>query len=68
MIDWIGITNRIRAKQGSLENVARDLNMCPVHLRRLSRGEVNEPKFSAGIKLLDLHLDLYPVQHEEINL
>jgi hypothetical protein len=68
MIDWPGIINRLRSKIGSLEKAARDVGSCPVHLRRLSRGETNEPKFSVGVKLLDMHLDHCPDDHKDITL
>ena len=67
MIDWQIITNRLR-KHGSLESIGRENNISSVHLRRLARGEVKEPKFEAGIKLLDLHLDLFPDKHRDIKL
>ena len=28
------------------------------HLNRLARGDVREPKFMVGIKILDIHYDL----------
>lgn len=53
MIDWCLIINQLRPASGSLERLARELNTCPVHLRRISRGEVNEPKYSVGVRLLE---------------
>lgn len=36
------------------------------HLQGLWRGEVLEPPFSVGLKLLDLHLDRCPEYHDDI--
>lgn len=68
MIDWTEITNRLRSSRGSLVNVAREINACPVHLRRLSRGEIMDTKFQIGVKLLDMHMDDYPDKHRDIAL
>ncbi len=68
MIDWSIILIRLRTSRGSLEKVAREVGACPVHLRRISRSEVAQPKFSVGIRLLDMHFDEFPNQHQEIAL
>jgi len=68
MIDWPMIILRIRSKEGNLETLARSINSCPVHLRRISRNEVKEPKFSIGVKLLDLHSDHFPEKHREMKI
>ena len=60
MIDWSLILNQLRSSRGSLERVAREVNACPVHLRRLSRDEVHQPKFDVGVNLLDMYYDDYP--------
>ena len=68
MIDWAIIIIRIRSKAGSLETLARSINTCPVHLRRVSRNEVKEPKYSVGVKLLDLHSIHFPEKHREMKI
>jgi len=68
MIDWPLIVNRLRKAHGNLEIVAGLVHSCPQHLRRLSRGDINDTKFLIGIRLLDLHADGYPEQHREIEL
>ncbi len=60
MIDWTQILNRLRASRGSMRVVAKAVHACPVALNKIARGEVNEPKFMTGIRLLDLHSDDYP--------
>lgn len=32
------------------------------HVRRLASGETNEPRFNAGVRLIDLAFDLLPIQ------
>ena len=67
-IDWQTITNNLRKPYGNLTNLAKAIDACPVHLRRLARGEVREPKFSLGVALLDLHYDHSPERHQGITL
>jgi len=59
MIDWALVLLRLQNQYGSIHKLAAEVNSCPVHLRRLARGEINEPKFMVGVKLLDLHYDYY---------
>lgn len=68
MIDWTLIVNRLRSSRGSLERVAREIHTCPIHLRRLARGDIRDTKFQTGIKLLDLHHDDYPREHKLIKI
>ncbi len=68
MIDWQPIVNRLRSSRGSLEIVSREIGSCPVHLRRLARGEIKDTKFRIGVMLLDLHSDDFPEHHKGLNL
>ena len=36
------------------------------HIGRLARGEVDQPRFMTGVKLLDLHYDLEPERHKAL--
>ncbi len=56
-IDWSLICCQIRNNYKSLSSVAKEVGSDWQHLNRLARGEVSEPKFMVGIKLLDLHYD-----------
>lgn len=51
------LVNNLRHDYKSLATVARELNSTEKHLNRLARGEVLEPRFNTGLKLLDFHLD-----------
>ena len=68
MIDWSMIVLRIQNKGICAERLAKMINGCPVHLRRLARCEVNQPKFNIGIKLLDLHSDICPDDHKDLRI
>ncbi len=69
MIDWPLVVGLLRKHHSPLERVARDISIAPSTLRRLARGETLEPKFSTGMDLLDLALDVLPPQAwQRINL
>lgn len=68
VLDWPLVVNRLRKSRGSLEKVAREINACPVHLRRLARGETNDTKFHIAVRLLDMHFDDYPEQHRNLGI
>lgn len=54
-INWMVVTNNIRAKYKPLAQVAPEVGSCWRHLGRLARGEVKQPRFDVGIRLLDVH-------------
>jgi hypothetical protein len=56
MIDWQQLALNLRRTQ-SLNSLGREVGFRPGYLNQLARGEINEPKFSAGLVLLDLHFD-----------
>lgn len=61
-IDW----QRLLLNLGRVESAhttARRLGLDAVHLLRLRRGEVAEPRFSSGLRLLDYHLQRCPERH-----
>lgn len=67
MIDWSMVTNNIRHHYKSLSIVGKEVGSDEKHLNRLARGEVKQPKFDVGVKLLDLHYDYCREQHDRIN-
>lgn len=66
MIDWCMVCNNLRARYKSLSSVAKEVGSDWQHLNRLARREVQEPKFTVGVKLLDLHHDHCPDKHSEV--
>jgi hypothetical protein len=68
MINWQRVTLNLRKSCGSLSQVHRRTGVDVQHLRRLARGEVKDPRFTAGVRLLDLHLDVCPNEHSRENL
>lgn len=66
MIDWQQVCLNLRNHYKPLSQVAKEVNSDWRHLNRLARGEVEQPRFLTGVKLLDLHLDKCPKQHMDI--
>lgn len=63
MIDWQRICLNLQAKYKPLAKVATEIGADAATLRRLARGETKEPKFSTGLRLLDLHYDQCSDRH-----
>lgn len=55
MINWQIVVLNLRRARGSLSEVAKETRLDLTHLQRLARGEVAEPRFNSGMKLLDAH-------------
>lgn len=51
------LVNNLRHDYKSISVIAREIESTEQHLNRLARGDVHEPRFNTGLKLLDLHLD-----------
>lgn len=64
-VDWMMICINLRRIK-PLAAIGREIGSEEKTLNRLARGEVKEPRFSLGIKLLDLHYDLCPDRHNEM--
>lgn len=63
MIDWQMVTLNLRRHYKPLSQVANEVGSDWRHLNGLARGEINQPRFDTGIKLLDLHYDKCPQLH-----
>jgi len=62
VVNWQQCALNLRGAM-PLRRVARRVGMDEGTLRRLARGETREPKFVAGVLLLDLHLQLCADRH-----
>jgi hypothetical protein len=62
-IDWQKVTLNLRRHYKPLATVAKEVGSDERHLNRLARGEVMQPRFNTGVKLLDLHSDVCPERH-----
>ena len=62
MICWQQVILNLRRVK-SLHNIARSAGSNVTHLNRIARGEVAEPRFNTGVKLLDLHYDYCHERH-----
>jgi hypothetical protein len=63
MINWQQVTLNLRRHYGPLSKVAKVVGSDWRHLNRIARGEVEQPRFNTGVKLLDLHFDACPDKH-----
>ena len=66
MIDWQRTTLAIRRHYKPLSQVAKEVGSDWRHLNRLARGDVQQPRFLTGVKLLDLHYDKFPDKHQDV--
>jgi hypothetical protein len=62
VINWQQCALNLRGTM-PLSRIAKKVNMDADTLRRLARGETQEPKFMAGVLLLDLHCQLCADRH-----
>ena len=65
MIDWQQVALNLR-RYKPLSQVAKEVGSDWRHLNRLARGEVKQPRFETGVRLLDLHLDHCGDRHREV--
>jgi hypothetical protein len=65
LIDWQRLTLNLRSK-GTLSSFAAEFGCDSMTLQRLARGDVEEPRFELGLKLLNAHLDLFQDQHHQL--
>ena len=63
VIDWQRVTLNIRSSGLALSTAARMVGSDGQHLSRLARGDVRQPRFDVGVRLLDLHLERDPDSH-----
>jgi len=62
-INWQIVCLNLR-RYKSLSVVAKEIGVDWQHLNRLARGEVQQPRWETGMRLLDLHLEKCPEQHK----
>ena len=55
--NWSIICLQLRRDYKNLHAIGKEIGSDWQHLNRLARGDVKEPKFMVGVKLLDLHYD-----------
>ena len=65
-IDWQRLLLNLRQAKLSLSAVSKICHIDPATVGHLSRCETREPKFSQGLALLDLHLQICPDKHKEL--
>lgn len=62
-IDWQRLFLNLRQAEISTKVISRKVQMDPATIRRFERGEQIEPKFSQGLRALDLHLQVCGDKH-----
>jgi hypothetical protein len=55
VIDWQHVCLQLRRNYKSLHAIAREIDSCGRHLTRLARGEVQQPRFDTGMRLIELY-------------
>lgn len=63
-VDWSLIVTNLRGAGMSARGIARKCGTSAQTVSMLQQGTQVEPKFSQGMKLLDLHYALCPDRHE----
>lgn len=63
-IDWSAVCLHLRSRYKPLTAVANEVGSNWWHLNRLARGEVQQPRFDTGMRLLDLHRQHCPELHQ----
>jgi hypothetical protein len=66
IIDWQQVCINLRHHYRPLSHIAKEVGSDWRHLNRLARGEVMQPCFDTGMKLLDLHFDKCRDKHMAI--
>jgi len=62
-VDWQQVCLNLRAHFGPMSKVGPVVGADPDTLNRMARGSTAEPKFAAGVNLLDLHYATCPDKH-----
>lgn len=62
-INWSAVCLHLRSRYKPLTVVANEVGSDWRHLNRLARGEVQQPRFDTGMRLLALHRAHCPEMH-----
>lgn len=55
--DWSMICLQLRRDYKPLSTIGKEVGSDERHLNRLARGDVKQPSFMVGVRLLDLYYD-----------
>jgi hypothetical protein len=66
MINWPQLIENLQWAGLGVTRAATMAGVPAAHLSDIARRRVEEPPFSTGVKLLDLHLDACPGKHKEL--
>ena len=57
-VDWTRLALDLRQARMPTAKASRAIGAHKLYVDQLARGEIQEPKFSQGMALLDLHVDV----------
>lgn len=66
MIDWKQLVENLQWVGLGVTQAAALAGVPAIHVADLAKGKADEPPFSTGLKLLDLHLDACPGKHQTL--
>lgn len=66
MVKWNKICSHFKKRNIGLTQAATLAGIPAAHIQGIWTGKAEEPVFSAGVKLLDLHLDMFPDLHHTV--
>jgi hypothetical protein len=61
IIDWQQLALNLRVS-GSLTALSEKEGWNKQYINEIARAEIKEPRFSVGVRLLDLHLDICGIE------
>ena len=67
MINWCLLVNKLRSVK-PISRVAKEVGAKESHLNRIARGEVAEPRFNTGVRLLDYYYDNFPNEMDKVRM
>lgn len=65
LVDWALLILLIKKHGATVERITEETGVGWKQQGRLARGEVHEPRFSAGVRLIDLAYDVLPADEFE---
>lgn len=65
IVNWSAVVTNLRGAGMSARGIARRCGFEPQTISRLESATQKEPRFTQGLKLLDLHYALCPEKHDQ---
>lgn len=65
-IDWKMLVLNLRAHYKPMAQIAKEIGVNQSVIQHIARGECEDPKFSLGLILLNMHLKHCPEKHNAL--